>query len=84
MANYALTNQTAVSAEDASVEWRATTATAAVSPTHTAITRANVGTFTPRSFTDLVDNGITEPLKGWLHGRRPVYGMKYPRGYYGD
>ena len=80
MANYTLTNQTAVAAEDASVEWRATTATTAVTPTHSAISRAQeIDTF-PQTFNP---TGIQPSLRGFLQGRRPVYGMKYPRGYYG-
>ena len=89
MANYALTNQTAASAEDASVEWRATTATAAVSPTWSSINRAQVLTYNPRNFggddigIQLRQELLSTAARGFLHGRRPVYGMKYPRGYYG-
>ncbi len=83
MANYALTNQTAATAKDASVEWRATTATDAVSPTWSSINRAQILTYNPRNFgvSDIGDIGTS--IRGFLHGRRPVYGMKYPRGYYG-
>lgn len=80
MANYTLTNQTAVAAEDASIEWQATTATAAVSPTHSAMLRAQSMDIFPQPFNF---TGLGTSLRGFLHGRRPVYGMKYPRGYYG-
>lgn len=80
MANYALTNQTAVSALDASIEYRATTATPAVTPTHTAILRAQKIDTSPQPFNFA---GLGTSLRGFIHGRRPVYGMKYPRGYYG-
>ena len=39
---------------------------------------------TPQDFdiTDLEAGGTDGTIRGWIHGRRPVKGLQYPRGYY--
>ena len=80
MANYNLTDQGAVATDDPSVEWKQTTATAFVTPTWTSATRAV-------SPTDELQNNfnftnIEKAIRGSLTGRRPLYNLKFPRGYY--
>ena len=80
MANYNLTTQTAIASDDPSVEWKQTTATPFVTPTWGSITRAI-------SSTDALQNNfnftnIEKAIRGSIHGRRPVYNLKFPRGYY--
>ena len=80
MANYNLTDQGAVVTDNPSVEWKQTTATPFVTPTWGSITRAI-------SSTDALQNNfnftnIEKAIRGSIHGRRPVYNLKFPRGYY--
>ena len=57
----------------------ANTNTAFLTATWESIDRVTSGSGTPKNFTftDLEDG-----LRGWIHGRRPVKGLQYPRGYY--
>ncbi len=80
MANYNLTDQGAVVTDNPSVEWKQTTATPFVTPTWGSVTRAI-------SSTDALQNNfnftnIEKAIRGSIHGRRPVYNLKFPRGYY--
>lgn len=58
---------------------QANTNTAFLIATWESIDRVTSGSGTPQNFTftDLEDG-----LRGWIHGRRPVKGLQYPRGYY--
>ena len=58
---------------------QANTNTAFLIATWESIERVTSGSGTPQNFTftDLEDG-----LRGWIHGRRPVKGLQYPRGYY--
>ena len=58
---------------------QANTNTAFFIATWESIDRVTSAAGTPQNFTftDLEDG-----LRGWIHGRRPVKGLQYPRGYY--
>ena len=80
MANYNLTNQTAVATDNPSVEWKQTTATPFVTLTSSSATRAVTATDTTQnnwSFTN-----IEAAISGFLQGRRPTFNLQVPRGYY--
>ncbi len=82
MANFGFITSPAVSGLDQSVRYQPTTATPFITPTWTSVLRA-------QQITDAIQvnhtpTGLETAEQGWLTGRRPVYGMKYPRGYYGD
>ena len=80
MANYNLTNQTAVATDNPSVEWKQTTATPFVTPTWSSATRAVTATDTTQNNWNFTD--IQAAIPGYLQGRRPTTNLQFPRGYY--
>ena len=80
MANYNLTDQGAVSTDNRSVEWKQTTATPFVTPTWSSATRAVTATDTTQNNFNFTN--IEKANRGSLTGRRPLYNLKFPRGYY--
>lgn len=68
-----------VDMEIASTTFQPATATPFVSPTYAAVTRATANaTLETISGINLLDRAVRWPLQG----RRPTYGLKYPRGNY--
>ena len=68
-----------VDMEIASTTFQPATATPFVSPTYAAVTRATANaTLETFSGINLLDRAVRWPLQG----RRPTYGLKYPRGNY--
>ena len=68
------------SAQNQSVEYKATTATPTISGPWSSSVRAS-------SPTDAVQQnfnigGLDKAEPGWLTGRRPAFNLKFPRGYY--
>ena len=80
MANYNLTDQTAVATDNPSVEWKQTTATPFVTPTWSSATRAVTATDTTQNNWNFTN--IQEAIPGFLQGRRPTSNLQFPRGYY--
>ena len=80
MANYNLTDQTAVATDNPSVEWKQTTATPFVTPTWSSATRAVTSTDTTQNNWNFTD--IQAAISGYLQGRRPTTKLQFPRGYY--
>ena len=85
MANYVLstydiTDSNAVVTDNPSVEWQQTTATDFVTPTWSSINRAVSPTDALQNNFNFAD--IEKSIRGFIHGRRPVYNLKFPRGYY--
>ena len=80
MANYNLTDQGAVVTDNPSVEWKQTTATPFVTPTWTSAVRASSSTDTTQNNFNFTN--IEKAIRGSLTGRRPLYNLKFPRGYY--
>ena len=80
MANYNLTNQTAVATDNPSVEWKQTTATPFVTPTWSSATRAVTATDTTQNNFNFTN--IQKSIPGYLQGRRPTSNLQFPRGYY--
>ena len=69
-----------VSAQNQSVEYKATTAAAVITGPWSSSVRAS-------SPTDAVQQnfnigGLDRSIRGFLQGRRPAYNLKFPRGYY--
>ena len=69
-----------VSAQNQSVEYKATTATDVISGPWSSSVRAS-------SPVDAVQQnfnigGLDKAEPGWLTGRRPAFNLKFPRGYY--
>ncbi len=82
MANFAPSQiSTPVAHQNASVEYKQSTATAFVTPTFQSVTKASTGG-TPVNHNITDQNPITTNVRGWLIGRRPASGMLYPRGVY--
>ena len=85
MANYSFLTGTSgvdlqVSAQNQSVEYKATTATAVIPGPWSSAVRAS-------SPTDAVQQnfnigGLDRSIRGFLQGRRPAFNLKFPRGYY--
>tara|TARA_B100001250_G_scaffold238457_1_gene204923 strand:+ start:1055 stop:1303 length:249 start_codon:yes stop_codon:yes gene_type:complete len=80
MANFSFITSSAVSAQDQSVEYKATTATAVIPGPWSSAVRGN-------SPTDAIQQnfnigGLDRSIRGFLQGRRPAYNLKFPRGYY--
>ena len=80
MTNFNFTNESPVSMENPSIEFKATTATAFNPLTTSSSARA-------QGQTDVLQNsfvftGLEKSIRGFIHGRRPVYNLKFPRGYY--
>ena len=81
MANYNFTDASvAASTDNPSVEWKQTTATPFVTPTWTSATRAVTATDTTQNNFNFTN--IEKAIRGSLTGRRPLYYLKFPRGYY--
>ena len=80
MANYSLTDQGAVATDNPSVEWKQTTATPFVTPTWTSAVRASSSTDTTQNNFNFTN--IEKAIRGSLTGKRPLYNLKFPRGYY--
>ena len=82
MANFAASQiTTAVTHQNASIEYKQSTATAFVTPTFQSVTKAITGgTSVNHNITD--QDPITSNERAWLIGRRPASGMLYPRGVY--
>ena len=80
MANYNLTDQTAVATDNPSVEWKQTTATPFVTPTWSSATRASSSTDTTQINWSFAN--IQAAISGVLQGRRPNFNLQFPRGYY--
>tara|TARA_B100000427_G_scaffold315816_1_gene310269 strand:+ start:34 stop:768 length:735 start_codon:yes stop_codon:yes gene_type:complete len=57
----------------------ANTNTAFLTATWSSIERVTSASGTPQNFTF---TELEDGLRGWIHGRRPVKGLQYPRGYY--
>ena len=57
----------------------ANTNTAFLTATWSSIERVTATAGTPQNFTF---TELEDGLRGWIHGRRPVKGLQYPRGYY--
>ena len=82
MANFAPSQiTTAVTHQNASIEYKQSTATAFVTPTFQAVIRATTGG-TPVNHNITNQDPITSTERAWLIGRRPASGMLYPRGVY--
>ena len=80
MANFNFINESPVTMENPSIEFKATTATAFNPPTTSSSVRA-------QGQTDVLQNNfvftdLEKSIRGFIHGRRPVYNLKFPRGYY--
>ena len=80
MANFGFITSSAVSGLDQSVRYQPTTATPFVTPTWASVLRA-------QQITDAIQVnhtpiGLGSAEQGWLTGRRPVFNLKFPRGYY--
>ena len=80
MANYSLTDQGAVATDNPSVEWKQTTATPFVTPTWASAVRASSSTDTTQNNFNFTN--IEKAIRGSLTGKRPLYNLKFPRGYY--
>ena len=82
MANFAPSQiTTAVTHQNASIEYKQSTATPFVTPTFQSVTNATTGG-TPVNHNIPSEDPITSSVRGWLIGRRPSSGMLYPRGVY--
>ena len=57
----------------------ANTNTAFLTATWSSLERVTSAAGTPQNFTF---TELEDGLRGWIHGRRPVKGLQYPRGYY--
>ena len=86
MANITLseTPDTVVSGYD-SIRFLANTATAVITPDFSSVERSTTNVSTPRNF-DIADfdsaGGDMKARRGFLRGRRPNFGLLFPRGYY--
>ena len=86
MANFTLAQITTADGtnaahQNASIEYKQSTATAFVTPTFQSVTKATTGG-TPVNHNIPAEDPITSSVRGWLIGRRPASGMLYPRGVY--
>ena len=80
MANFNFINESSVTMENPSIEFKATTATAFNPPTTSSSVRAQGKTDVLQN--NFVFTGLEKSIRGFIHGRRPVYNLKFPRGYY--
>lgn len=64
----------------------ANTATAVVTPTFSSIARVTAPPNSPQNFPiaslDAPGTGSKQSERGFLNGRRPYFGLLFPRGYY--
>ena len=86
MANFTLAQITTADVtnaahQNASIEYKQSTATAFVTPTFQSATKAITGG-TPVNHNITDHYPITTNERAWLIGRRPTSGMLYPRGVY--
>ena len=72
---------TLVAHQNATIEYKQSTATPFVTPTFQSITKAITGG-TPVNYNITDQDPITTNVRAWLMGRRPTSGMMYPRGIY--
>ena len=72
---------TAVAHQNATIEYKQSTATPFVTPTFQSVTKATTGG-TPVNHNITDEDPITTSVRGWLIGRRPASGLYYPRGVY--
>lgn len=90
MANITLagygTLTTAAFATDQAEHLQPTTATAAITPVFSSVTRASSTASAPTNFNinDLITSSVgnRSSERGFLIGRRPDSGLLFPRGYY--
>ena len=68
------------SAQNQSVEYKATTATAVIPGPWSSSVRASSPVDAVQENFNITGLGKAEP--GWLTGRRPAFNLKFPRGYY--
>ena len=80
MANFSFINSSAVSGQDQSIRYQPTTATPFVTPTWGSVLRAQQSTDAIQI--NHTPTGLGSAEQGWLTGRRPVFNLKFPRGYY--
>ena len=78
--NFGFINSPAVSGLDQSVRYQITTATPFVTPTWGSAIRAQQSTDAIQI--NHTPTGLGSAEQGWLTGRRPVFNLKFPRGYY--
>ena len=84
MANYTFLTGTSgvdlqVSAQNQSIEYKETTATAAIAGPWSSVIRADSPTGVYQNFNI---GGLDSSIRGFLQGRRPAFNLKFPRGYY--
>jgi len=64
----------------------ASTATAVINPTFSSIQKVSGPALPPQNFTiaslDAPGTNSKKSQRGFLTGRRPVFGLLFPRGYY--
>ena len=90
MANITLSDYgtvtTAVTGIDQTKYGKASTATGFITPTYSSITRVSSTADAPTNFNigDLTSpaTGSRKSERGLLRGRRPDFGLLFPRGYY--
>ena len=80
MANFSFITSSAVTGQDSSIEYQPTTATPFVTPTWGSVVRAQQSTDAIQ--VNHTPTGLGSAEQGWLTGRRPVFNLKFPRGYY--
>ena len=85
MANFSFITGTlnvdlAVSGQDQSVRYQITTATPFITPTWGSALFAQQSTDAIQI--NHTPTGLGSAEQGWLTGRRPVFNLKFPRGYY--
>ena len=68
------------SAQNQSVEYKATTATPTISGPWSSSVRASSPTDAIQQNFNI--SGLDKAEPGWLTGRRPAFNLKFPRGYY--
>ena len=80
MANFSFITSSPVFGQDSSIEYQPTTATPFVTPTWGSSLRAQQSTDAIQ--VNHTPTGLGSAEQGWLTGRRPVFNLKFPRGYY--
>ena len=68
------------SAQNQSVEYKATTATAVIAGPWSSSVRASSPVDAVQQNFNIT--GLDKAEQGWLTGRRPAFNLKFPRGYY--
>ena len=80
MANYGFITSSAASGLDPSVRYQPTTATPFITPTWGSVLFAQQ--IADEVQVNHTPTGLGASEQGWLTGRRPVFNLKFPRGYY--